>query len=148
MTVDYSGGRRRCGDDGRRGEAAALGGVANGGGGWRGNWGRQPGAAAGELAWQTWEVVATVAGGGRWASGGQRQSPVGRARGGGGRTVGGRAASGGRRAGTVGAARMRVGGRGCGCSVQREREKKEECASRMLVNSSNSRRLEYGADES
>jgi hypothetical protein len=88
--VDDSGGQRRCGNDGRRGEVVAMGDAANGGGnpgrrraGWRGKRGRP------RLPWP----VAGV-----WRAGGGRR----RVGGGGGDRRGhgyrGQAASGGGRA--------------------------------------------------
>jgi hypothetical protein len=98
--VDDSDGRRRCGNDGRHGEAAALCGVANGGGGWasvateggRGYRGRRRATAVGGRAavsrrwrsWAGWSVAGLGGGAGRARGGGR-----GRARGAwGGRGVG------------------------------------------------------------
>jgi hypothetical protein len=127
--VDDSGGRRRCGDDERHGEAAALCGAANGDGGWRDNWGRQragwrgnrgrprlPWPAVGGLAWQPREAAATLASSRRrrWV-GTQRGTGAG----GGWAAIGGGAATGGgrptvfrrRACGTVVRGRERLFGR-------------------------------------
>jgi hypothetical protein len=139
--VDDSGGRRRCGDDGRRGEAVALGGAANGSGGWRGNRGRQLGVVAGVLAWQTREAATIVAGnvrpasggreggGGGW-SGGRRRWAGGRASAGGGQMAGGWAAIGDGRAGTVGA---EAGGRARQLLLGTERRKRNEHRGYWLI---------------
>jgi hypothetical protein len=119
--VDDSGGRRRCGDDGRRGEAAALGGAANGCGnpgrwraGWRGKQGRPR---------QPWLATCD-----RHRAGGRAVAVAGRAGGGDGRAGERAQGAGKRRAGgwlpATGVqarwARMRAGVRGGYCSVQRE----------------------------
>jgi hypothetical protein len=87
--ADGSGRRRPCGDGGRRGEATALGGAANGCGKQRWRLARQPGVAAGEVAWQTEDAATTMSGGGQPAA-------CGRLGGGGGRAGGYRRRAGGR----------------------------------------------------
>jgi hypothetical protein len=128
--VDDSGGRRRCGDDGRRGEAAALCGVTNGDGGRAGV--ATEGGHGYRGQWRAMAVGERAAVGRRrrsWAGGTAAAMGGGAARGAGGRrpavaATGGGAAdsclsSGGRRA-----ARWRVGGR----LFRREKERRKRIA--------------------
>jgi hypothetical protein len=158
--VDDSGGRRRCGNDGQRGEVAALCGAANGGGGWRGNRGwRRAGWRAGVATKGGRGYCGRQLATGVWRAGGRRPwagvwgGRTARVRGAGGRRPTGTLllATGGRLSSDSGrAARWawrRVGGSGGGCSVERKREERELLTSRAVI-SNNSRRPEYGADGS
>jgi hypothetical protein len=88
--VDDSGGRRRCGDDGRRGEAAALCGVTNGDGGRAGV--ATEGGHGYRGQWRAMAVGERAAVGRRrrsWAGGTAAAMGGGAARGAGGPTGGG-----------------------------------------------------------